>query len=569
MLKSLDIKDYALIDDLHLEFGSGLNILTGETGAGKSILIDAMGLLLGNRASTEVVRNGSVKSIVEGIFNVSKNKKVKNILNENELDTYEELIIRREISQKGANRCFVNDTPVALNVIKEIGELLVDLHGQHDHQSLLRQELHIEMLDEFAGLDDEVTEFRKKIKKLNDSIIELNELLNKEKELKERKEIVEFQIKEIDEVSPREGEEDELEKELNVLDNSERLIQLTEEVYSGLYDGESNAYDMLGQLANSLEDLSEIDEKFSDKLTELNSAVSIINEVAAFVRSYKDKIDLDPERLEEVRERLGSLNLLKKRYGGSIEAVLELRNKLADELDIAENFSQKKNELEREIATQRKECGILAENLNGKRNKIIPGVQKEIAEALSLLGFSSAVFEVSIKKQEAKSSDQNYLPAQGKNYIYNKFGIDRVEFFISANKGENPKPLVKVASGGEVSRIMLALKTILAKNDKLPVLIFDEIDTGVSGRIAQKVGKALKELSGYHQLIVITHLPQIAGLADIHFMIEKKEEKNRTVTEVKVLNEKERIHEVAKLLSGENVTEAGIISARELINSQK
>lgn len=569
MLKSLDIKDYALIDDLHLEFGTGLNILTGETGAGKSILIDAMGLLLGNRASTEVVRNGSVKSIVEGIFNVSKNKKVKNILNENELDTYEELIIRREISQKGANRCFVNDTPVALNVIKEIGELLVDLHGQHDHQSLLRQELHIEMLDEFAGLDDEVAEFRKKIKKLNDSIIELNELLNKEKELKERKEIVEFQIKEIDEVSPREGEEDELEKELNVLDNSERLIQLTEEVYSGLYDGESNAYDMLGQLANSLEDLSEIDEKFSDKLTELNSAVSIINEVAAFVRSYKDKIDLDPERLEEVRERLGSLNLLKKRYGGSIEAVLELRNKLADELDIAENFSQKKNELEREIATQRKECGILAENLNGKRNKIIPGVQKEIAEALSLLGFSSAVFEVSIKKQEAKSSDQNYLPAQGKNYIYNKFGIDRVEFFISANKGENPKPLVKVASGGEVSRIMLALKTILAKNDKLPVLIFDEIDTGVSGRIAQKVGKALKELSGYHQLIVITHLPQIAGLADIHFMIEKKEEKNRTVTEVKVLNEKERIHEVAKLLSGENVTEAGIISARELINSQK
>ena len=569
MLKSLDIKDYALIDDLHLEFGSGLNILTGETGAGKSILIDAMGLLLGNRASTEVVRNGSVKSIVEGIFNVSKNKKVKNILNENELDTYEELIIRREISQKGANRCFVNDTPVALNVIKEIGELLVDLHGQHDHQSLLRQEMHIEMLDEFAGLDDEVTEFRKKIKKLNDSIIELNELLNKEKELKERKEIVEFQIKEIDEVSPREGEEDELEKELNVLDNSERLIQLTEEVYSGLYDGESNAYDMLGQLANSLEDLSEIDEKFSDKLTELNSAVSIINEVAAFVRSYKDKIDLDPERLEEVRERLGSLNLLKKRYGGSIEAVLELRDKLADELDIAENFSQKKNELEREIATQRKECGILAENLNGKRNKIIPGVQKEIAEALSLLGFSSAVFEVSIKKQEAKSSDQNYLPAQGKNYIYNKFGIDRVEFFISANKGENPKPLVKVASGGEVSRIMLALKTILAKNDKLPVLIFDEIDTGVSGRIAQKVGKALKELSGYHQLIVITHLPQIAGLADIHFMIEKKEEKNRTVTEVKVLNEKERIHEVAKLLSGENVTEAGIISARELINSQK
>ena len=230
---------------------------------------------------------------------------------------------------------------------------------------------------------------------------------------------------------------------------------------------------------------------------------------------------------------------------------------------------RKKNELEKNITALRKEAGIIADKLNFTRRKNISLVQKEIAESLSYLGFTSALFEVDIKNHEAKSGEQNYLPVNGKSFIYNKSGIDRVEFFISANKGENPKPLVKVASGGEVSRIMLALKTILAKNDKLPVLIFDEIDTGVSGRIAQKVGKALKELSVYHQLIVITHLPQIAGLADFHFMIEKKEDQNRTVTLVKMLSEEERIHEVAKLLSGEEVTEAGIISARELINSQK
>lgn len=566
MLKSLDIKNYALIDDLHIDFGFGLNILTGETGAGKSILIDALGLLLGNRASTEVVRKGADKSIVEGIFDVSKNKKVKILLEENDLDYSDDLIIRREISQKGANRCFVNDTPVALNVIKDFGELLVDLHGQHDHQSLLRQELHIEMLDEFAGIEKKVDEFYLGIKVLNSKINELNEIRGKEKELRERKDIIEFQIKEIDEVDPHENEETELENELNVLDNSEKLLQLTDEIFNGLYESENSSVEQLGHFNNLLEELSEIDNKFSEKVEELKSAISTVNEVAAFIRSYKDKIDLDPSRLEEVRERLGSITLLKKRYGGSIEALLELRKRLGDELDIVENFTGKTNSLEKEIISLRKEYGLKAIQLSESRKKCIKTVKKEVEESLGNLGFSAALFNVDVRNQPAQDSEQNFLIINGKNFLFNKYGIDRVEFFLSANKGEDPKPLVKVASGGEVSRIMLALKTILAKNDKLPVLIFDEIDTGVSGRIAQKVGKALKNLSEYHQLVVITHLPQIAAMANQHFLIEKTDLNDRSVTLVKLLNEEERVKEVAKLLSGENVTEAGLNSARELIS---
>ncbi|MBU1099823.1 MAG: DNA repair protein RecN [Bacteroidetes bacterium] len=568
MLKSLLIKDYALIDHLTVEFGRGLNILTGETGAGKSILVGALGLLLGDRANTEVVRKGSKKAVVEGIFDVSKNKKVDLLLKENDLDSSEELIIRREISVKGSNRCFLNDTPVTLNLISEIGQLLVDMHGQHEHQSLLRQELHVDMLDEFAGNEELLKDYQKEIAQLNSKIQELNSLLKREDDLKDRKEIIEFQMKEIDEVSPVIGEEEELLREVNVLDNAESLIQLSEEIYQGLYEAENSANDIMGQLKNSLIQLSEIDNNLSEKVDDAKSAISIINDLADFIRSYRDKIDLDPQRLEEVRERLGSLNMIKKRYGGSIEAVCELREKIGKEFDDAQNFTGKITNLEKEINTLRVTCGALAHKLSEVRLTKSLSLKNEIIGALKYLGFESADFEVKITPLELKDNDKNFLVLEGKKYKYSKIGINKVEFFIAANKGEDTKPLVKVASGGEVSRIMLALKTILAKNDKLPVLIFDEIDIGVSGRIAQKVGNSLKELSRYHQLVVITHLPQIAGLSDSHYSIVKTESENRVVTRVKKLNDEERVIEVAKLLSGEEITEAGLNSARELIFSK-
>jgi len=565
MIKSLEIKDYALIDHINVEFGKGLNIITGETGAGKSILIDAMSLLLGERASTEVVRKGAQKSFVEGIFDVELNKKVKSLLEENEIEFQPELIIRREISLKGSNRCFVNDSPVPLNIIKDLGELLVDLHGQHEHQSLLRTETHIEFLDEFANNHKLLEDYKSIYKGLNSKQNELRELKAKEESLKEKKEIYGFQINEIDNINPLPDEDELISNELNILENSEKLLELTDDVYNKLYDGELSVIDLLGETKHKLNQLANIDKSFLESEGECDSALAVVKELANSLRSYKSRIDVDPKEIENKRERLGSLNLLKKKYGGSIQKIIEHREKIEKEFELADNFSDAINNLEKEILSLKKSAGDASEKLSTSRKKYAVKVETEVKKVLAHLGIPDAIFKVNIKQNETERNDNHSLILKNKNYIYTETGIDEVEFYISTNAGEDVKPLTKVASGGEVSRIMLSLKTILAKSDKLPLLIFDEIDTGVSGRIAQKVGAALKDLASFHQIISITHLPQIAGMADNHFAVEKKQVDNRAVSSIKKLSDNERINEVAKLISGEELSKASIESAKQLI----
>ena len=565
MLKSLQVKDYALIEEINVEFGNGLNIITGETGAGKSILIDAMSLLLGERASIEVIRKGANKSVVEGIFDIEANKKVKNILVENDVEYLPELIMRREISLKGANRCFLNDTPVPLNLIKDVGNLLVDLHGQHEHQSLLRTETHIEFLDEFGNLDRDLNNYYKNYTKLLSAIDELKSLKEKEASLKEKKDLYEFQIKEIDAVSPIENEEEKLTEELNILENSENLLELTSNSYSKLYESEESIIDSLGEIKNNLEELLNIDKSFLDSANECESAIALIKDIAEFLRNYNSKIELEPQRLEEIRERLGAINLLKKKFGGSINSIIQHRKKIGEEFELAENFSEKISSLEKQINLIRIDCGEAAAILSKRRIEISKKISKQVQEVLNNLGITNSKFEVRITQTKADKKNDNFVIIKEEAYKFNSNGIDEVEFYISTNVGEDLKPLAKVASGGEISRIMLALKTILANNDKLPLLIFDEIDTGVSGRVAQKVGNALKSLAKYHQIISITHLPQIAGLGDFHFAVEKVELKNRVVSSIKMLDENERVKEVAKLMSGEKITEASLNGAKELM----
>lgn len=566
MLKSLQIKDYALIENINVIFNSGLNIITGETGAGKSILIDAMSLLLGERASIDVVRKGSQKSIVEGIFDVTGNKKVINLLKENDIDYMDEMIVRREISLKGSNRCFINDTPVTLNLIKELGYFLVDLHGQHEHQSLLRKETHIEMIDEFAGLENELNEFRNLCKQLRNKLNDLNELKHRENLFKEKRDLYEFQIKEIDAVDPKPGEEDELEKELNILENSEKLLQLTSEVFLELYEADESLYDKLGEIKNKITDLSKIDSSFNEKNNEIQSALTLLNDVSDFLRSYKDNIDLESNKLSEIRERLTSFVMLKKKYGGSIEKVIEHRKKIGEEFNLIEGFDDKLNSLSNEIEILRKECGDIAAKLTSKRIMASKEIKKGVEESLKYLGINEAKFETIFNYDFSQNEDNDYIIVKGKKTKFTNRGVDKVEFHLTTNLGEDVKPLQKVASGGEVSRVMLSLKMILAKSDRLPLLIFDEIDTGVSGRIAQKVGQSLKELSKHHQIIAITHLPQIAGSADHHYFVIKKEKDNRSTTSIKKLNPEERISEVAKLLGGEVITDANLKSAKELMD---
>ncbi|MCX8057264.1 MAG: DNA repair protein RecN [Ignavibacteria bacterium] len=564
MIKTLTIKDYILIDKITVHFDSGLNIITGETGVGKSIIIDAMNLLIGEKASTDLIRTGAEKAIVEGIFDVSDNQNVINFLGENNFDISDELIIRREVLRKGTSRSFINDSPASLTQLKEIGKFLIDLHGQHEHQSLLRTETHLHLLDSFGNLEKLIEDYRVHYYKLKQLFEKLNQLKEFESTSKEKKDLYEFQLREIDAVNPKPNEIEELKTKLNILENSERLYEATSKIYETLYESEFAVYDQLIKVRNLIDDLSRIDKSFLELKNDISSSISIVDEIAKFIQSYNSRIEFNPELLEEYRDRLGSLILLAKKYGGSIDAVIEYRNKIESELQLVENFEEEIQKIEDEIELERKLCSEAAIRLSEKRRDVGEKISKSIVSILKELGINNARFEVVFKNK--KSDDKNAFVKLGNEYYEaNQYGFDYVEFYISTNPGEELKPLAKVASGGEISRIMLALKTILAKSDKLPLMVFDEIDVGISGRIAQKVGKALRNLSEFHQIIAITHLPQIAGFSNSHFVVEKQIKDGRARTTIRKLSEEEKVYEVAKLISGEEVTPASLESAKELI----
>jgi DNA repair protein RecN (Recombination protein N) len=389
--------------------------------------------------------------------------------------------------------------------------------------------------------------------------------------LMERRALYEFQMKEIDEVDPHAGEEDELENELRILENAERLFSATERLHHMLYEGDNAVHDQLILARNELENLAAIDTAFDEPKSEAASAAAIVDELAKFIQQYNSRIEFNPERLEGIRDRLGHIALLKKKYGGSLDSVIVHREKIGREVALAENFQSEIASLQKQFDAARKDASEIAQRLSVKRHETAKKVNKAIVQALSELGIANAQFETVIETHPAANRDEAIVKV-GREWLDSTAkGMDFVEFHVSTNIGEDPKPLVKVASGGEISRIMLALKMILAKSDRLPLLVFDEIDVGVSGRIAQAVGRSLKKLSQFHQVISITHLPQIAGVADTHFVVEKAETKGRSITRMRRLDIDERVGEVAKLMSGVEITEAGLESARELmgVNSGK
>ena len=426
-------------------------------------------------------------------------------------------------------------------------------------------ETHLDFLDELADNNKLLDNYRTLYKELNSKQSELKQLKSKEESLKEKKEIYSFQIKEINNINPQIDEDELINKELNILENSEKLMELSDEVYNKLYDGEPSVIDLLGETKHKLIQLTEIDKSFLESEVECDSALAIVKELANSLRNYKSRIDIDPKEIEVKRERLGALNLLKKKYGGSINKIIEHREKIGKEYELADNFSGAINELEEVINNLRNTTGNAAEKISLARKKQSGKIETEVKKVLAELGIPDAVFKVNIIQNESITKDENSLVINNKRYRFNEKGIDEAEFYISTNAGEDSKPLIKVASGGEVSRIMLSLKSIAAKSGKLPLLIFDEIDTGVSGRIAQKVGATLKDLASFHQIIVITHLPQIAGMADNHYAVEKKQIDSRAISFIKKLSDNERINEIAKLMSGEELSKASIESAKQLI----
>ncbi len=567
MLKTLYAKNYALIDEVQIAFTGGLNILTGETGAGKSILIDALGLILGTRASADTVRQGAGKAIVEGIFTLSDNDYVRQLLRDNDYDDGDELIVRREITTRGGSRSFVNDSPAQLSFVRDIGDHLVDLHGQHEHQLLLRQETHVGLLDSAGGLEHLVREFATRFARLAELERELDGTRRREQQLKDKVEFHQFQLSEIDDVDPQPDEDVALEQELRILENSERVAELASTLYSVLYDSEHSARDQMIRAGNLLEQLEHIDPGFGEYRSECHSASVIIQEIAHHLQRYSAGIDYSPERLELKRERLLKLNGLRKRFGGTLEATIEYRNRIAEEIELAENFDSTIRQMESAIDELRAQSGEAAAKLSKKRTEMARKIERAIERVLKTLGIEHGRFVIHVEPLEADGPGVGTVRNDGHWFQATATGIDRVEFFISTNLGEEPKPLVRVASGGEVSRVMLALKTVLAKHSRLPILVFDEIDTGISGRISTKVGATMRNLADFHQIIAITHLAQIAAQAHTHFVVEKSVQKTRTVTSVRRLTAEEHTREVARLMSGENITESSLKMARELIGS--
>lgn len=565
MLRSLYVRDFALIEELDVEFDAGLSIITGETGAGKSILIGALQMILGERASTDSVRSGASKAVIEGVFDEADDPSIRSILEENAIDPQPVVILRREITSL-QSRGFINDTPATIQVMREVASHLIDLHGQHEHQSLLHVATHIRLVDSFGGLDDLRARYGRCYRGVAELIHERNDLRSRQREMEDRRELYRFQIDEIDRVRPQAGEEDDLESERRVLENAEHLFESTSNLYGALYDGDQAVHDQLARIRDELEDLTTIDPLFSETLEEIDSARIAAAEAAKFLQSYQADIEFNPKRLEEIRARLGELERLKRKYGGTLEAVLEHRREIGEAFEIVQDVEGSLKRLDDRIAEAQIALTDLACELSERRKEAAARVETSVEAECAKLGMPDGRFEVRFR---TVSDEQGWIELEGRRVAAFESGMDQVEFYISTNLGEEPRALARIASGGEISRIMLALKTILAKHEKFPILVFDEIDVGISGAVASKVGQSMHELAESHQIIAITHLPQIAARGDVHYLVEKYVDEGRTKTRIRRLSDELRAEQVAGLMSGAEVTEAALQSARELMDASR
>ena len=581
MIEKLIIKNYLLLKSVEIDFSYGFNVITGETGAGKSILIDALSLLLGERADYSIINKNNDKMIVEGFIKISKNnqKLVENILKQNEIESLEKgaLIIRRELYKKGYSRNFINDSPVNINDLRSIGEIIIDIHSQNEHQSLLKKEIHVELLDFYLTKSEKlkfqklIDEYAEDFDKLSEIIREYESIKQKKGELDNKKNYLEFQLKEISEVEPAPNEDDNLEKELKASENIEAIQTGLSAAYSNLYDDSGSIVEKMKTVEKELSKLEEYSSDISKILKDIKESSLILNESSRLVQSLIDNLSFDPARIEEIRERLYKLQFLKKKYGNNIEGILKLKAQLEEDLALVDNFDEKIAELEKEIKILKDTVFKKAQNISKIRKDNSRQLETEIVKILKEIGFENAEFRIDISPLTASSKEEESgaapLLVKNKNEFIrlSSGGIDDVEFKVKINRGDEFSSLRKTASGGEISRIMLAIKTALAGADRVNTLIFDEIDAGISGRIAQKVGKVMKKLSEYRQVISVTHLAQIAALADEHFLVEKETDGESTLAKIKKLEKNEKVIEVAKLLSGEKVTDASIKSAKELM----
>lgn len=566
MLRQLEIKNIAIIDKLSIELDHGLNVLTGETGAGKSIIIDSINAITGQRLSKDLIRTGEDKAVVEAVFEVEE-RHLSDLYQCYGIEPEEDgvLVISREFTRSGKNTCRINGKISTVSMLKNFGERLIDVHGQHDNQSLLRSDSHIDLLDSFAGekmhkLKEEYAVHLDSYKKIKKKIFEL---MGSGGERERKIDLLKYQIDEIQSADLKIDEEQQLEKEKEILLNSEKIVKVFSNAYeilgSGSKTGEA-VLDRINDVVFEINEIKEFDETYAEIAKRLESVVYELEDIVSEVRAKRDGIEFDANALEQIEERLGVIYRLKKKYGNSIEEILDFMEGAQKQLDEIINNGEILKKLNADLERENEILYNLAKEMNNERKKAAKLIEDKICSELDVLEMKNAKFQVKIEFDERENKDEI-------NYKQN--GLDKVEFLISTNPGEPLKPLSKIASGGEMSRIMLAIKTILANVDEIPTLIFDEIDIGISGKAAQRVGERLSFISKNHQVISVTHLAQIACMADYNYYIEKITEKQKTKTNVTRLEGDGVKKEIARIIGGENISEITLKHAEEMLEASR
>ena len=554
MLLEISIKNFAIIQSISLNFEEGMTVLTGETGAGKSIIIDAMNMMLGARATTDVIRHGAPKAEIEGLFSLENSRVLQEIFDEQGLELSDEIIIRREILQNGRSISRVNGQMVNLSVLKAIGQQLVDIHGQHDQEELMRPHRHIQMLDEFGDADffelkeayqTSFDDYRQMRKQVLD--IKKNQL-----EHKARIEMLEFQMAEIEAANLKAGEDVILNQERDKLLNHKNIADTLTNAYSMLDNEEFSSLANVRSAMNDMESLEEYDPDYREISSSLSETYYVLEDITKRLESIIDDLDFDGNRLMQVESRLDLIHTITRKYGGSVDDVLLYFEKITDEYNLLTGNNLSSEDMEVELKKLEKNLVDLAGQVAQARHHLAQDLEAEIKQELQDLYMEKAQFQVRFT-----------------NGKFSREGNESVEFYISTNPGEDFKPLVKVASGGELSRLMLAIKSAFSRKEGKTSIVFDEVDTGVSGRVAQAIAQKIHKIGQYGQVLAISHLPQVIAIADNQFFIEKVSDENSTVSTVRLLSLEERVEEVAKMLAGEDVTEAALTQARELLKGKE
>jgi DNA repair protein RecN (Recombination protein N) len=550
MLEAIRIQNYALVEEVEIEFSPGFNALTGETGAGKSILLGALNLVLGARASSDSVRAGAKQACVEAMFYIpSPSPRLQKLLDEHGIALDEDaLLLRRVVTTEGRSRAYAGGSMIPVSVMSDLGDELVDLHGQHEHQSLLKTDRQLDLLDGYGGTLDAAREVRKLVSELRALEREMTDLETHDRERERQLEFLRFEVAEIDDAGLEPNEDVELKNTLNRATHAEQIYETAGALYARLYDSEEGAAtDLLGSAVRDLEDLAELDESFAALAQQLTDAVTTVEAVATEIRGYTEEVEYNPEELNRLNQRMNLIQELKRKYGGSVEEILAYRDRASKEIEDYTQRDVRLEEMRRERERLATEANEKALALSKRRVKAGKKLDRQVSEALQDLGMQGAVFKTVRDQADLSGS-----------------GIDRIVFNLAANKGEKLKPLKQVASGGEVSRIMLALKAVFAGADAIPTLVFDEIDAGVGGAVARKVAEKIAGLAQTHQVLCITHLAQIAAVAASHFQVTKEAAGDRTISAVHPVLGKDRVAEIARLLDG-SVSKVSTQHARELL----